>query len=111
MCLKKIFFAILSSDSEKVIYILCVTSFLNVLHRDDMLYCTFNCNEMVFSVEDPEPEDGDLDADPDGGVQATHLAVVKACHIFSWRFTLKKKLEEHIKYLYFFNYATKQLVY
>ncbi len=56
---------------------LCVTSFLNVLQRDDVLYCTFNCNEMVFSVEDPEPEDGDLDADPDGGVQATHLAVVK----------------------------------
>ena len=32
---------------------------------------------MVFSVEDPEPEDGDLDPDLDGGVQAAHLSVVK----------------------------------
>ena len=42
-----------------------------------VLICTFNCDKMVFSVEDPEPEDGDLDPDPDGRVQAAHLSVVE----------------------------------
>ena len=32
---------------------------------------------MVLLVEDPEPEDGDVDADLDGGVQTSGFAVVE----------------------------------